>query len=62
MDVIFIIGIIMIFIAGTLGTIYEYFIWDKSVIPSLVTNLTMIIGYLGLAVVIVWYIWQKKQK
>ena len=62
MNITFIIGIILVFITGTWGIIYEYVIWDKSFISKIIFILTCVLGYIGIALIILWYFWQKKKK
>lgn len=62
MNITFIIGIILVFITGTWGIIYEYIIWDKSFIPKIIFILTCVLGYIGIALIILWHFWQKKKK
>ena len=61
-DIAFIIGIILVFITSTWGIIYEYVILDKSFIPEIIFILTCVLGYIGIALIILWYFWQKKKK
>lgn len=62
MNITFMIGIILVFVTGTWGIIYEYVIWDKSFVPEIIFILTCVLGYLGIALIILWYFWQKKKK
>ena len=61
-NITFIIGIILVFITATWGIIYEYVIWNKSFIPEIIFILTCVLGYIGIALIILWYFWQKKKK
>lgn len=61
-NITFIIGIILVFITSTWGIVYEYVIWDKSFIPEIIFILTCVLGYIGIALIILWYFWQKKKK
>ncbi|MDY0339280.1 MAG: hypothetical protein WCY80_03710 [Candidatus Izemoplasmatales bacterium] len=47
-NALFILSLIILVPIGIWGLIYEYFIFDKSIIPSQVYNITMIIGYSSL--------------
>ena len=62
MNITFMIGIILVFVTGTWGIIYEYVIWDKSFVPEIIFILTWVLGYIGIALIIIWYFWQKKKK
>ena len=62
LDVIFLIGIICVFLTGTLGFIYDVLIIDKSIIHEFIYIGNFIIGYLGIILIIFWYILRKKQK
>ena len=59
---IFIIGMILVFITGVWGIIYEYVIWDKSFIPEAIFTTTCILGYIGFAFMILGYFLYKKKK
>lgn len=62
MNIAFMIGIILVFVTGTWGIIYEYVIWDKSFVPEIIFILTWVLGYIGIVLIILWYFWQKKKK
>ena len=62
MNITFMVGIILVFVTGTWGIIYEYVIWDKSFVPEIIFILTWVLGYIGIALIILWYFWQKKKK
>lgn len=44
-NILFTISIMILIPSAIWGLIYEYLIFDKSIIPSQVYNITMIIGY-----------------
>ena len=47
---------------GTWGIIYEYVIFDKSIIPDMTFVITCVLGYIGIILLVLWYIWQKSKK
>ena len=59
---IFIIGMILVFITGVWGIIYEYVIWDKTFSPEVIFTTTCILGYIGIALMILGYFLNKKKK
>lgn len=62
MNLLFVIGIVLVFIIGTWGIIYEYIILNKSIIPEMIFIISCITGYIGIIFIIIWYFWQKKHK
>ena len=62
MNITFMVGIILVFVTGIWGIIYEYVIWDKSFVPEIIFILAWVLGYIGIALIILWYFWQKKKK
>ena len=50
-------------ICGVFGFIYDYLIWDKSIVPEIVFNCIMIPGYIALATLgVICLIDYKKKK
>ena len=44
MNLLFVIGIVLVFIIGTWGIIYEYIILNKSIIPEMIFIISCITG------------------
>lgn len=61
-DVIMAISICIVTIVGIFGFIYEYLIWDKSIVPKWLFNSFAIPGYIALTALIITFILQKKSK
>ena len=59
---IFATGLILVFITVPFVIIYEYVIWDKSFIPDVIINITFILGFIGVILIVLWYFLQKKKK
>ena len=49
-------------ICGVFGFIYDYLIWDKSIVPDIVYNAFAIPGYITLATLGVIYLIDYKKK
>ncbi len=54
------ISMIVVLIVGVFGFIYDYLIWDKSILPVWMFDAFAIPGYIALAVLIITLILQKK--
>ena len=61
-DIFMTVSIFIVTIVGILGFIYEYIVWDKSIVPDWLFNSFAIIGYIALAILIVTFILQKRIK
>lgn len=55
------VSLLILCLCGAFGVIYDFFIWDKSVVPDWLFNLVFIIGIISLAVLIVTYSINEKQ-
>ena len=61
-DIFMTISIFIVTIVGIFGFIYEYIIWDKSIVPGWLFNSFSITGYIALATLIITFILQKRIK
>lgn len=61
-DIFMTISIFIVTIVGIFGFIYEYVIWDKSIVPDWLFNAFSIPGYIALAILIITFILQKRIK
>ncbi|MDD4824412.1 MAG: hypothetical protein PHU13_03965 [Acholeplasmataceae bacterium] len=59
LNFLFFIFLFVVILAAILGMVYEYLIWDKSIIPDIIFNLLLIIGYISLAALLVVIILDK---
>ncbi len=59
LNFLFFIFLFVVILAAILGMVYEYLIWDKSIIPDIIFNLVLIIGYISLAALLVVIILDK---
>ena len=59
LNFLFFIFIFVVILAAIFGLVYEYLIWDKSIIPDIIFNLLLIIGYISLAALLVVIILDK---
>ncbi len=59
LNFLFFIFLFVVILAAILGMVYEYLIWDKSIIPDIIFNLVLIIGYISLAALLVGIILDK---
>ncbi|MDD4482730.1 MAG: hypothetical protein PHP18_05900 [Bacilli bacterium] len=59
LNFLFFIFLFVVILAAILGMVYEYLIWDKSIIPEIIFNLLLIIGYISLAALLVVIILDK---
>lgn len=61
-DIFMTISIFIVAIVGIFGFIYEYIIWDKSIVPDWLFNTFAIPGYIALAILVITFILQKRIK
>lgn len=54
--------IVVALIAGAFELIYEYFIWNKSIVPNWMLATVAISGYVSMAILIVIFLIQEKKK
>lgn len=60
-NILFYISICVVVISGIFGFIYDYLIWDKSVVPDYIFNIFCIPGNICLMYIIIRYFFQKKK-
>ena len=61
-DIILKISLGIMLICGLWSTIYEYLIWNKSIVPDWLDNIFMIPGWISIALIIITLIIDKKLK
>lgn len=59
-NVVMLVSSIVLLVSAAFGLVYEYFIWDKSVIPDAVFNTVFVCSYINPAVFIISIFLAKK--
>lgn len=60
MKVLFAIAMVLMLPVGAWFIIYEYFIWDKSIISKIVMDVTYTLGWIGLGLVLIFVVYHNR--